>query len=76
MFTSWNSHPEFLVNYYGLHYMQEKADDPNASHVVHGEVVPHYTVAKITKHVIKWCIRDLSSAWVDPGFLESGFIYI
>ena len=56
--------------------MQEKADDPNASHVVHGEVVPHYTVAKITKHVIKWCIRDLSSAWVDPGFLESGFIYI
>ena len=47
--------------------MQEKADDPNASHVVHGQVVPHYTFAKVTLYVIKLCIRDLSSAGMGPG---------
>ena len=52
--------------------MQEKADDPNASRVVHGQVVPHYIFANKIKHVIKWCIRDLSSAGVDPGVLERG----
>ena len=56
--------------------MQEKADDPNASRVLYGQVVPNYTFAKIILHVIKWCIRDLSSAGVDPGVLERGFIYI